>query len=80
LLRARIHLQQKVKVFTAQGRMTGAILISLPFIAFVLLNLADPGYTAPLYETKTGQHMIYATLASMSLGALWIRKILQVKY
>ena len=53
LLRARIHLQQKVKVYTAQGRMTGAILLALPFIAFVLLNLVRPGYTAPLFETET---------------------------
>jgi tight adherence protein B len=80
LLRARIHLQQKVKVYTAQGRMSGAILLALPFIAFVLLNLARPGYTAPLYETAVGRKMIYTTLISMSLGAIVIRRIVQVKY
>jgi tight adherence protein B len=80
LLRARIHLQQKVKVYTAQGRMTGMILLSLPFIAFVLLNLANPAYTAPLYQTDTGIHMIYATIFSMLLGAFFIRRIVQVKY
>jgi tight adherence protein B len=80
LLRARIHLQQKVKVYTAQGRMTGMILLALPFIAFVLLNLANPGYTAPLYQTDTGIHMIYGTLVSMALGAIVIRRIVQVKY
>jgi tight adherence protein B len=80
LLRARIHLQQKVKVYTAQGRMTGMILLALPFVAFVLLNLANPGYTAPLYQTDTGVHMIYITLASMALGAIVIRRIVQVKY
>jgi tight adherence protein B len=80
LLRARIHLQQKVKVYTAQGRMTGIILLSMPFIAFVLLNLANPGYIAPLYQTDTGLHMIYATICSMALGAIVIRRIVQVKY
>ena len=80
LLRARIHLQQKVKVYTAQGRMTGIILLALPFIAFVLLNLANPAYTAPLYQTDTGKHMIYATIISMTLGAIVIRRIVQVKY
>ena len=34
VLRSRIQLQQKVKVYTAQGRMTGIILISLPFVCF----------------------------------------------
>src|SRR5271157_4954872 len=80
VLRSRIHLQQKVKVYTAQGRMTGAILIAMPFIAFVLLNLLRPGYTSPLYETETGREMIYGTLVSMSIGAIVIRRIIQVKY
>jgi len=80
LLRARIHLQQKVKVYTAQGRMTGAILLALPFVAFVLLTLIRPEYTSPLYETEIGHKMIYGTLISMALGAIVIRRIIQVKY
>jgi tight adherence protein B len=80
LLRSRIHLQQKVKVYTAQGRMTGGILLALPFIAFVLLNLVRPGYTAPLFESDTGRIMVYGTLVSMALGAYFIRRIIKIKY
>lgn len=80
VLRARITLQQKVRVHTAQGRMTGAILIALPFVAFVLLNLVKPGYTAPLFETETGHKLVIGTLVSITFGALVIRKIIQVKY
>jgi tight adherence protein B len=80
LLRARIQLQQKVKVYTAQGRMTGAVLIALPIIAFVLLNLVRPGYTAPLFETDTGLKMVYGTVVSMALGAFFIRRIIRIKY
>jgi tight adherence protein B len=80
LLRARIQLQQKVKVYTAQGRMTGAILIAMPFIAFVLLNVVRPGYTAPLFESEVGRRMVYGTLASMLLGSFFIRRIIRIKY
>jgi tight adherence protein B len=80
VLRSRITLQQKVRVHTAQGRMTGGILIALPFIAFVLLNLIRPGYTAPLFESETGHKLVYGTLISITFGALVIRKIIQVKY
>jgi tight adherence protein B len=80
VLRSRITLAQKVRVHTAQGRMTGGVLIALPFIAFVLLNLIKPGYTAPLFDTPTGHRLLYFTLGSMTLGALIIRKIIQVKY
>ena len=80
VLRSRIQLQQKVKVHTAQGRMTGAILVALPFIAFVLLNLVRPGYANPLFETEIGRKLIWVTLISMTLGAIVIRRIIQVKY
>jgi len=80
VLRSRIQLQQKVRVHTAQGRMTGAVLIAMPFIAFILLNLVRPGYTAPLFESETGHKLIYATLGSMAIGTLVIRRIIQVKY
>ncbi len=80
VLRSRIQLQQKVRVYTAQGRMTGAILLALPFIAFILTNLLRPGYCEPLFESETGHHLIYGTLISMALGTYFIRKIIQVKY
>jgi len=80
VLRSRIRLQQKVKTYTAQGRMTGAILIALPFVSFVLLNLIRPGYTNPLFQSETGLKMVYGTLASMTLGAIVIRRIIRVRY
>ena len=52
----------------------------MPFVAFVLLNLIKPGYTAPLFETETGHKLVYGTLISITFGALIIRKIIQVKY
>jgi len=80
VLRSRITLQQKVRVHTAQGRMTGAVLIALPFVAFVLLNILRPGYTAPLFETPTGHKLVYGTLLSMTFGTYWISKIIKIKY
>jgi tight adherence protein B len=80
VLRSRIQLQQKVKVYTAQGRMTGIILVALPFVCFILLNVVRPGYTSPLFETETGRKMVYGTLASMALGAIVIKRIIQIKY
>ncbi len=80
VLRSRIQLQQKVRVYTAQGRLTGIILIALPFVCFVLLNLVRPGYTSPLFEDPFGRKMVYGALISMTLGAIFIRRIIQVKY
>jgi len=80
VLRSRIQLQQKVRVYTAQGRMTGAILMALPFLCFFALNLVRPGYGDPLFETEIGRKMVYGTLISMTIGFFLIRRVVRVKY
>jgi len=80
VLRGRIHLQQKVRVHTAQGRLTGAILLAMPFVAFLLMNFVSPGWTRPLFETEFGKKLTYYTLGSMALGAFTIRRIIRVDY
>src|ERR1019366_3744731 len=79
VLRSRVHLQQKVRVHTAQGRASGAILIALPFVLFVALNLVRPGYTQPLFESDIGLKMIYGALVGMILGILMIRRIINIQ-
>jgi len=79
VLRSRLHLQQKVRVFTAQGRLTGGILIAMPFICFLLLNFVKPDYARPLFENETGRRMLYGTLVAMAIGTFMIRKIIRIK-
>ena len=79
VLRSRVHLQQKVRVFTAQGRITGAILVAMPFVLFVALNLVKPGYTQPLFESETGLKMVYAALALMAIGVMAIRRVIKIE-
>src|SRR5208283_2029972 len=67
VLRSRIQLKQKVKVYTAQGRMTGAILVALPFFLFFVLSLLNPNYTRLLIESELGRKMIYAALVGMTI-------------
>jgi len=80
LLRSRIHLQQKVRVYTAQGKMTGGILVALPFVCFLGLSLIRPGYGSLLLDNELGRKLVYGTLVSMGIGVLVIRRIIQVKY
>ena len=79
VLRARVHLQQKVRVHTAQGRLSAAILIALPFAMFVILNLLKRGYTEPLFESDLGMKMVYTALVLMVIGAFVIRRIIRIE-
>ena len=48
VIRERARLLGQLRIYTAQGRMTGWILGLLPFIVFLLMNLMNPGYAQTL--------------------------------
>lgn len=79
LLRDRMRLQGEIRIYTAQGRLTGWILCLLPIVMFFALTAINPNYTAPLVTEPMGQHLLIAGAVLMLLGILVIRKIVQIK-
>jgi tight adherence protein B len=79
VIRERLRIQGEVRIYTAQGRLTGWILSLLPVAMYFLLSLANRGYTRVLVEDPTGRKLVYAGLGLMVLGGLAIRKIVNVK-
>ncbi len=79
LMRERMRLKGQLKIYTAQGRLTGWILCAMPFIIFALLSVVNFNYEKKLWTEPMGIHLIYAGLVMMAVGVLVIRKIIDVK-
>jgi len=79
VIRERLRIQGEIRIYTAQGRLTGWILSLLPIAMFFLLSMANRGYTRVLIEDPTGRRLVYAGLALMVVGGFAIRKIVDVK-
>jgi tight adherence protein B len=79
LARERSRLYGQLRIYTAQGRITGWILCAAPFIMFALLSTVNWKYEKILFTNSTGLHMIYLGLAMMVIGVLVIRKIIDIK-
>jgi tight adherence protein B len=79
LLRERVRLQGEIRIYTAQGRLTGWILCVLPIIMFFALNALNPNYTAPLLNEPVGRHLLIAGVVFMAFGILVIRSIVSIK-
>lgn len=79
LLRDRMRLQGEIRIYTAQGRLTGWILCLLPIVMFFALTAINPNYTAPLVDEPLGQHLLIAGAVFMILGILVIRRIVRIK-
>lgn len=79
VLRDRIRLQGQLRIYTAQGRLTGWILCVLPFLAFGVLSLANPKYISVLLSDSLGQNLVWIGLTLMAFGVWVISKIVDVK-
>jgi tight adherence protein B len=79
IMRERIRLKGQVRIYTAQGRVSGWVLCLMPFVMLLLLTLVHPEYERRLWTTPLGIHLIYAGLFFMALGILVIRKIVDIK-
>jgi tight adherence protein B len=79
VMRDRARLRGQLRIYTAQGRITGWILCSLPFALFFLITLVNPDYEGILFSDPVGLKLVYAGLGMMTLGVLVIRKIIDIK-
>lgn len=78
-VRERMKLAGKVRVISAEGRLSGAVLGCLPFILAGLLTTLNPAYMAPLWQSEQGLRLVTVGLVMMALGGLWIWKIVRVR-
>jgi tight adherence protein B len=77
VLRERFRIRGVVQTLTAEGRMQAWILMGLPPAIFAMIMVMNPPYAMQLFLFPK---LIYLTLASEALGALWIRKIVNFQY
>ena len=79
VIRERARLRGQLRIYTAQGRITGWILGFAPFLMFGLLYLVNRDYEKTLFTDPLGLKMVYFGLGMMVIGILAIRKIIDIK-
>lgn len=79
LVRERFVLYGKIKVLSAEGRLSALILILLPFAVAGILYIVNPGYISLLWRDELGRSMAWGAVISMVFGMFVIRKLIQIK-
>jgi tight adherence protein B len=69
----------QVKALTGEGRLSGVVLIALPFALFFVVLHLNPGYVEALWTTDQGIKMSVFALIMQVIGALVIKKIVNIK-
>jgi tight adherence protein B len=79
VIRERFRILGQVKALTGEGRLSGVVLIALPFALFAFMLNTKPDYVESLWTTELGKKMSAAAIVAQILGALVIRKIVNIK-
>ncbi|HME43478.1 MAG TPA: type II secretion system F family protein [Syntrophorhabdales bacterium] len=79
LIRGRFKLRGKIRTLTAEGKLSAAILIGIPFFIALALSLISPEYIRVLSTDPTGKLLVGAALIMMGLGVAWMKKMITLK-
>ena len=79
LIRDRFRILGDVVTFTAQGRLTGVILGILPLAMAIMMLVIAPKYFHRMWDIPTGRAVLGFAGLMQILGALTIRKIVNIK-
>lgn len=78
-VRHRMSVRRELRALSAQGRVSGGVLGSLPLLFFLVLAATSRRELEPVYRSLSGMAMIGAGLAMQTLAYLWIRRMLRVE-
>ncbi len=79
VIRERIKLFGMVKALTAEGRLSGWVLLALPVAVFIMEMVVNPDYANKLIDTEMGRYMLIAGAVAQILGLAMIQKIVNIK-
>jgi tight adherence protein B len=79
LIRERFKFKGKVKVLTAEGRLSAVILLVLPLVLFIALYFLSRDYISTLFTDPMGKGMIGIALFMMIAGIFVINKMIKVE-
>lgn len=79
LIRARLTLLGRVRVLSAEGRLSAWILSCLPFAMALLLNTINPGFMSILWTDPVGPVIIAIALGMMVTGIFAMSRIIKIR-
>jgi tight adherence protein B len=79
VVRERFRLKRQVAVHTAQGRMTGWVLTSLPLVLGLVLYIVNPQLMRVLWTNPMGVKMLWTAFGMLVVGGLLIRHIVNME-
>lgn len=79
LVRERFKIWGQVQALTGEGRLSGIVLLALPPALFAVVYRMNPEYLMLLFTDELGKKMLIGGVIMQLVGALVIRKIVNIR-
>ena len=79
VIRERFKIQRQVRVHTAQGRLTMALLMAMPPTVVAVLLTFSPDFVKPLFYDPFGHILLVVAITLQTVGYFVIRKIIKIQ-
>jgi tight adherence protein B len=79
VIRERYKIQGQVKALSAEGRLSGVVLIALPIGLFLMMMWMKQDYVSVLWTDPMGIKMSIFGLVMMLVGSFTIKKMVEIK-
>ncbi|BCW07737.1 type II secretion system F family protein [Arthrobacter sp. NtRootA1] len=79
-IRERSEIKGHIKSLAAEGKFSAYILMALPVGIVIMLMIVNPGYMNVMFTNPLGWGMIAGSAVLMTIGGLWMRKIIDLKF
>jgi tight adherence protein B len=79
-IRERGQLRRQAKALSAEGRISGIVLLTMPFVITTVLLLVSPDYVGRLFSSSGGITAVVIAGVLMVVGAVWVRQTVKVEF
>jgi tight adherence protein B len=79
IIRERFQIHGQVQALTAEGRLSGVVLLAMPPSLLGFIHLTNPDYVRLLFTTPVGVKMLTFAGVMQVIGAIAIKKIITIK-
>ncbi|MDP1804383.1 MAG: type II secretion system F family protein, partial [Acidimicrobiales bacterium] len=76
-VRDRTRIKLQVSSLSAEGRLSAVVLMILPFGLGAMMAVTNRNYMNPLFTTTTGYKLLAVAAALLTVGGLWLKKIVK---
>lgn len=78
LIRERFKFQGRVRVLSAEGRLSAIVLVAIPFLIAALFSLVRPEYIGILLSDTIGRVLVVLALIMMGCGVYVMKKMVSL--